>query len=186
MVLWATQGIQNVCLSNITEIRIAAVPKPLRPLFRSIRKRALLTSGEAERPIQGLFVMEREICRIYAQSDAAVLQLPITEFAHKTGVVSDLGVAALVVLAARDMTAERCRAAALDRRHHLELAEADMAGVGLTPRRSMAAEDIRNLQRRAGHRCGLLCRVFPVLSVVLAGLRPGLLPRLLPGLLAWL
>ena len=54
--------------------------------------------------------------------------------------------AALVVLAARDMAAERCRAAVLDRRHHLELAEADMAGVGLAPRRSMAAEDIRNLQ----------------------------------------
>ena len=54
--------------------------------------------------------------------------------------------AALVVLAARDMPAERCRAAVLDRRHHLELAEADMAGVGLAPRRSMAAENIRNLQ----------------------------------------
>ena len=70
--------------------------------------------------------------------------------------------AALVVLAARDMSAERCRAAGLDCRHHLELAEADMAGVGLAPRRSMVAEDIRNLQlwtcqeRRAlGRRIGL-------------------------------
>ena len=62
------------------------------------------------------------------------------------GVVSDLGVAARLVLAAHDMPAERCRSAVLDRRHHLELAEADMAGVGLAPRRSMAAEDIRNLQ----------------------------------------
>ena len=62
------------------------------------------------------------------------------------GVVGDLGMAALVVLAARDVPAERCRAAVLNRRHHLELAEADMAGVGLAPRRSMAAEDIRNLQ----------------------------------------
>jgi hypothetical protein len=43
------------------------------------------------------------------------------------------------------MPAERRRAAVLDRRHHLELAEADMAGVGLAPRRSMAAENIRNL-----------------------------------------
>src|SRR5215468_9671610 len=67
--------------------------------------------------------------------------MPVT-----TGVVGDLGMAAPVVLAARDMPAERCRAAVLDRRHHLELAEADMAGVGLAPRRSMAAEDIRNLQ----------------------------------------
>src|SRR5499427_10515811 len=67
--------------------------------------------------------------------------MPIT-----AGVVSNLGVGALVVLAARDMAAERCRAAVLDRRHHLELAEADMAGVGLAPRRAMAVEDIRNLQ----------------------------------------
>src|SRR6266852_2843229 len=61
-------------------------------------------------------------------------------------VIGDLRVGALRVLAARDMAAERCRAAALDRRHHLELAEADMAGIGLAPCRSMAAQDIRNLQ----------------------------------------
>src|SRR5713226_7979700 len=61
-------------------------------------------------------------------------------------VIGDLRVGAVLVLAARDMAAERCRAAVLDRRHHLELAEADMAGIGLAPRRSMAAEDIRNLQ----------------------------------------
>src|SRR6266478_1133748 len=68
--------------------------------------------------------------------------MPVT-----TGVVGDLGVGAVRVLAARDMAAERCRAAVLDRRHHLELlAEADMAGVGLAPRLAMAAEDIRNLQ----------------------------------------
>jgi hypothetical protein len=54
--------------------------------------------------------------------------------------------AALVVLAARDVPAECRRTAILDRRHHLELAEADMAGVGLAPRRSMATEDIRDLQ----------------------------------------
>ena len=55
------------------------------------------------------------------------------------------------VLAARDMAAERRRAAALDRRHHLQLAEADMAGIGLTPCRAMAAEDIRDLQSRTRH-----------------------------------
>ena len=59
--------------------------------------------------------------------------------------------AALLVLTARDMAAERCRAAVLDRRYHLELAEAHMAGIGLTPCRSMAAEDIRDLQLRTGH-----------------------------------
>jgi len=37
------------------------------------------------------------------------------------------------------MSAERRGAAVLDRRHHLQLAEAHMAGVGFAPRRSMAA-----------------------------------------------
>ncbi len=64
-------------------------------------------------------------------------------------VVGDLGVRA--VLAARNVAAEGCRAAALDRRHHLQLLEADMAGIGLTPRRTMAAEDIRDLQCRTRH-----------------------------------
>ncbi len=66
-------------------------------------------------------------------------------------IIGDLRVAALRVLAARDMAAERCRAAVLDRRHHLELAEADMAGIGLAPRLAMAAEDIRNLQLWSCH-----------------------------------
>src|SRR5690242_9462536 len=90
--------------------------------------------------------------------------MPVT-----AGVVGDLRMAALVVLAARDMAAERCRAAVLDRRHHLELAEADVAGVGLAPRRAMAAQDIRNLQpwtcqqRRAlGGQLGLDLVVSPL------------------------
>src|SRR6266851_4407645 len=63
---------------------MAAVPKPLRPLFRSIRaKDPFLTSEQAERPTQGLFVMGSEICKIYGQSDAIARRLPITEFAHK-------------------------------------------------------------------------------------------------------
>ena len=55
------------------------------------------------------------------------------------------------VLAARDMAAERRRAAALDRRHHLQLAEADMAGIGPAPCRAVAAEDVRDLQRWTRH-----------------------------------
>ena len=55
-------------------------------------------------------------------------------------------------LAALDMPAERRGAAALDSRHHLELAEADMTGMGSTPRRAMAAEDIRDLERRTGQK----------------------------------
>jgi hypothetical protein len=44
------------------------------------------------------------------------------------------------------MPAEGRCAAALDRRHRLELAEAHMAGIGFTPRSAMAAENIRDLQ----------------------------------------
>src|SRR3954464_9021931 len=64
-------------------------------------------------------------------------------------VVGDDGVRA--VLAARDMAAERRRAATLDRRHDLELAEAHMAGVGRAPGGPVVAEDVRDLQSGTGH-----------------------------------
>jgi hypothetical protein len=50
--------------------------------------------------------------------------------------------------AAFDMTAQRRRSAALDRRHDLQLAEAHVTGVGRTPSRPAAAEDVRHLDRR--------------------------------------
>jgi len=55
------------------------------------------------------------------------------------------GVSARGVLAARNMTSERRRAAALDGRHHLQLVEANVAGIGSAPRRSVVAEDIYRL-----------------------------------------
>jgi hypothetical protein len=79
----------------------------------------------------------------------AARQLPITRMAHKTAIIGDDFVGA--VLAARDMPAEGCRAAALDRRHHLQLAKYDMAGVGFAPRRSVVTEDIRDLQNETPH-----------------------------------
>jgi len=54
-------------------------------------------------------------------------------------------------LTASSRCALRRRAAALDRRHHLQLVEAHMAGISLSPCRTMAAEDIRDLQCRARH-----------------------------------
>src|SRR6201988_4510111 len=54
-------------------------------------------------------------------------------------------------LAARDMPTECRRAAARDRTHDFKLVEADMPGIGATPRRSMVAEDIGDLQRWTGH-----------------------------------
>src|SRR5437879_2088402 len=55
------------------------------------------------------------------------------------------------ILAARDVPAERHRAAALDRAHDLQLVEADVPGIGTPPRRPVVAKDIRDLQRGMGH-----------------------------------
>jgi hypothetical protein len=65
------------------------------------------------------------------------------------GVVGDARVR--TVLAALDVSAERSRAAVLDRRHDFQLAEADMAGVGLAPRRAMGSKDVGDLQARPRH-----------------------------------
>ena len=59
-----------------------------------------------------------------------------------------------VVLATQDMPAERRGAAALDRAHHLELAEAYVTTVGVTPSGPMVAEYIRDLQNRTRHGAG--------------------------------
>ena len=69
----------------------------------------------------------------------------------------------------RNVPSERRRAAALDSRHHLQLAEAHVAAIGLTPSGTVVAEDIRNLQSWTGHEGrGLLGRL--VLVAVLAQL----------------
>src|SRR5262245_19665663 len=65
-------------------------------------------------------------------------------------VVRDAQVGA--VFAAFDMTAQRRRSAAFDRRHDLELAEAHMAGMRRTPSRPAMAEELRHLDRRPTQR----------------------------------
>jgi hypothetical protein len=70
------------------------------------------------------------------------------------------------------MAAERRRAAALDRRHHLQLAEAQMAGIGATPSRSAGAEDVRDLWRNAKRFC---LKPFPRHEAAGSGGRLGLL-----------
>jgi hypothetical protein len=62
-----------------------------------------------------------------------------------TAVVGDLVV--IAVHADRDMAAESRGSATLDGRHHLELAEADMTGMGFAPGSAMIAEDVGDLQR---------------------------------------
>ena len=97
---------------------------------------------------EGRHVMESESATIHRKMRAPPRQLPITGFAHKAAVVGDDSVSALLVLAARHMPTEGRRAAALDRTHDLHLVEADVPGIGATPRRPMAAEYIRDLQLR--------------------------------------
>src|ERR1700724_616530 len=80
---------------------------------------------------------------------APARQLPITGSAHKAAVVGDRCVG--TVLAACDMSAQRRRAAALDGAHHLELEQAHVTAVGVTPRGPVAAEDVRDLQSWTGH-----------------------------------
>src|SRR5271156_6714263 len=62
-------------------------------------------------------------------------------------VVSNPAVAA--ILAALDMAAKDRRAALLDRRHHLELTEAHMPGIGSPPGGAGGMKDVRDLQPRA-------------------------------------
>jgi hypothetical protein len=50
------------------------------------------------------------------------------------------------------MSAERCRATALDRTHHLQLLEAHMPLIGFTPSRTVIADDVRDLQSWSSHR----------------------------------
>jgi hypothetical protein len=90
----------------------------------------------------GLALGEPLLCR----RGLAFVAMPIT-----ARVIGDPRITAVLVLTTRDMAAERRRAAALDRSHDFELAEVHMAGVGLTPRRSEVAEDIRDFESGTDH-----------------------------------
>ena len=74
-------------------------------------------------------------------------QLPITGFAHKAAVVGDPLVTA--VLASFDMTAQGRGAAMLNRRHDLELMEAQVSGMGSPIGGAGGTEDIGDLERGA-------------------------------------
>src|ERR1700737_3537674 len=86
-------------------------------------------------------VMETKIAAIHRKMPMPARQLPINGFAHKATVIGDLRVQD--VPAAHDRPAGSPRAATLDRRHPLQLAETDVTCIGLPPSRSMVAEDIR-------------------------------------------
>ena len=63
------------------------------------------------------------------------------------------------------MAAERRGAAGLDSRHHLELAEADVAGMGGAPGRTVPAKDVGNFQRGTRHRIRLRVSVPSISSL---------------------
>ena len=95
------------------------------------------------------------------------------------GVAGDVAVA--TAGAARHMPAERLGPASLDRRHHLELAQADMPGIGLPPRRSVVlkarlrrdgTEDVSQLQRGAGHAAPPSTRPVALQNLILQRLHP--------------
>src|ERR1019366_8292434 len=64
--------------------------------------------------------------------------------------INGLGEASAVPYDVR-VAVESRRAAALDRRHHLQLAEAHMASIGFTPSGPVVAEDVRDLQNWTDH-----------------------------------
>src|SRR5882724_13695032 len=57
------------------------------------------------------------------------------------------------------MTTQGGRTAVLDGRHHLELAQADMPGIGTAPGGAMLTKDVGDLQPRAAHRRRATLRV---------------------------
>jgi hypothetical protein len=71
--------------------------------------------------------------------------LALRAVAVAAAVVGDAAVAA--VLAPLDVTAECGSTAGLDGRHDLELAEADVPGMGRSPGRPVSAEDVGDLER---------------------------------------
>src|SRR5215467_10514999 len=81
--------------------------------------------------------------------------LTLWAVAVATTVVGDDGVSAGLVLAPCNVATERRRAAALDCGHHLQLVEAHVPAVGLTPSGAVVAEDIRDLQTWPSHAGGV-------------------------------
>ena len=74
--------------------------------------------------------------------------------------------AAGVVLTARNVSTERRCAAALDSTHHLQLAEAHVAAVGVAPSGTVVAKNIRNLQSWTGHERRVLLRRLVLLALL--------------------
>src|SRR5271166_3873682 len=118
-----------------------------------------LRGGPEQEVVDGGFVVERDGADRGRKSEDDVIvgnrqklrlavfeplprrrSLTLRAVAVAAGIVGDARMGA--VLAALDVSAERGGPATLDRRHDLHLAEADMAFVGLAPRRPTGAKDV--------------------------------------------
>jgi len=77
-------------------------------------------------------------------------QLPITEFAHKAGVVRDAGFAA--ILTPLDVTAQCSRTTRLDGRHDTAVFVGQVSGWLGAISGAVVAEDVRHLQHRPHRR----------------------------------
>jgi hypothetical protein len=86
--------------------------------------------------------METKSAAIHRKMPMPARQLPITGFAHKTGIIGDADCPAVVALL--DMTAERCYPAGRDGAHDAPLNATEMAGVRVPKSFAVAAEHVRH------------------------------------------
>src|SRR5204862_5493534 len=107
-----------------------------------------------------------QLCLACGQPLAGRRTLALRAMPVTATIIADERVAARLALAARNVASERRRAAALDGRHHLQLLEADVAAVGLTPSGAVVAENIRNLQSWTGHERRVLLRRLVLLALL--------------------
>ena len=103
----------------------------------------VLESNGADRSRQGeddMIIGERQEFRLaFGEPLPRRGTLAFRSVAVAAGIVGDAHMGA--VLAALDVSAERRGPTGLDRRHHFQLGEADVTGVGLAPRRPMGAKE---------------------------------------------
>jgi hypothetical protein len=127
-----------------------------------------LRGGSEQEVVDGRLVLERDCADRSRQGEDDViirnrqeLRLAVFEPSSRGGrlalraVTIPAGVVgdpfARAVLAALDVAAERGCATGLDRRHDLQLGEAHVTGVGLSPRRPVGAKDVGDLKARPRH-----------------------------------
>ena len=135
-----------------------------RRLHQQVVDHALVLVGDvtqlARQRVDDVKVRDGQQLRFaVGQPSARGRSLALRAMPVAAGIVGDQRMAARRVLAARDMPAERRRAAALDRAHHLQLIEAHMAAVGLAPSGTVVAEDVRDLQSGSSHSRRRYCAV---------------------------